>query len=200
MGDRAGRRGDDLTLIERLMAGEEEAATHFFLIFGRQFRYRIKGQRLLPQDREELAQEAICKAVDQLLRHQYRGESSLATWLGHIIHGTIVDHFRRLRKDLRHEGFEPRLEPWEVDHADATTPPKLENLATLSRQESREESLTVGEILVQISSAHRQILLLKHLEGRTIREIALLLGMTEGQVSSKLYSAQAHFRHLFGPR
>ena len=196
MGDRSGRRGDDTALIERLMAGEEEAATHFFLIFGRQLRYRIKGQRLLPQDREELAQEAICKAVDQLLRHQYRGESSLATWLGHIIRGTLVDHFRRARRDLRLEG----CESWVESSSDPISPAVLESLPILSFQESREESLTVREILAQISSSHRQILLLKHLEGRTIREIALLLGMTDGQVSSKLYAAQAHFRHLFGPR
>ena len=196
MGDRSGRRGDDLTLIERLMAGEEEAATHFFLIFGRQFRYRIKGQRLLPQDREDLAQEAICKAVDQLLRHQYRGESSLATWLGHIIRGTLVDHFRRARKELRLEGFEPR----EESGSDTPSLAVLESLPILSRHESREDSLTVGQILAKISPSHRQILLLKHLDGRTIREIAQLLGMTEGQVSSKLYAAQADFRHLFGSR
>ncbi len=196
MGDRTGRREDDAALIERLMAGEEEAATHFFLIFGRQFRYRIKGQRVLPQDREDLAQEAICKAVDQLLRHQYRGESSLATWLGHIIRGTLVDHFRRTRKDLRLAGFEPR----EESGSETTSPADLESLPIASRHESREESLTVGEILAKISPTHRQILLLKHLEGRTIREIALLLGMTEGQVSSKLYAAQADFRHLFGSR
>lgn len=196
MGDRSGRRGDDLALIERLMAGEEEAATHFFLIFGRQFRYRIKGQRLRPQDREDLAQEAICKAVDQLLRHQYRGESSLATWLGHIIRGTLVDHFRRARKELRLEGFEPR----EESGSDTPSLAALESLPILSRHESREDSLTVGQILAKISPSHRQILLLKHLDGRTIREIALLLGMTEGQVSSKLYAAQADFRHLFGSR
>ena len=195
MGDRSGRREDDAALIERLMAGEEEAATHFFLIFGRQFRYRIKGQRLLPQDREDLAQEAICKAVDQLLRHQYRGESSLATWLGHVIRGTLVDHFRRTRKDLRLEGFEAREES-----GSETTSSQLEGSPILSYQESREELMTVGEILAKISPSHRQILLLKHLEGRTIREIALLLGMTEGQVSSKLYAAQVRFRHLFGPR
>lgn len=196
MGDRSGRRGDDLALIERLMAGEEEAATHFFLIFGRQFRYRIKGQRLRPQDREDLAQEAICKAVDQLLRHQYRGESSLATWLGHIIRGTLVDHFRRARKELRLESFEPR----EESGSDTPSLAALESLPILSRHESREDSLTVGQILAKISPSHRQILLLKHLDGRTIREIALLLGMTEGQVSSKLYAAQADFRHLFGSR
>ena len=196
MRDRSGRRGDDIALIERLMAGEEEATRHFFLIFGRQFRYRSKGQRLLPQDREDLAQEAICKAVDQLLRHQYRGESSLATWLGHIIQGTLVDHFRRVRKDLRLEGFDP----WEESSSDTTSRAEPGSLPNVAHQESREDSLTVGEILTQISPAHRQILLLKHLEGRTIREIALLLGMTEGQVSSKLYAAQVHFRHLFGPR
>jgi RNA polymerase sigma-70 factor (ECF subfamily) len=134
--------------------------------------------------------------VDQLLRRQYRGESSLATWLGHIIRGTLVDHFRRGRKDLRLEGFDP----WEESSSDPTSPAVLESLPILSFQESREESLTVREILAQISPSHRQILLLKHLEGWTIREIALLLGMTEGQVSSRLYVAQFEFRHLFGPR
>ncbi|MFZ4627074.1 MAG: RNA polymerase sigma factor [Blastocatellia bacterium] len=196
MRDPSGGCGDDIALIERLMAGEEEAAKQFYLIFGRQFRYQSKGQRLLPQDLEDLAQEAICKAVDQLLRHQYRGESRLATWLGHIIHGTLVDHFRRVRKDLRLEGFDP----WQESNSDTTSRADPESLPILAYQESREESLTVGEILAQISPVHRQILLLKHLEGRTIREIALRLGMTEGQVSSKLYAAQAHFRHLFGPR
>ncbi len=196
MGDRSGRRGDDLALIERLMAGQEEAATRFLLVFGRQFRYRIKGHRLLPQDREELAQEAICKAVDQLLRNQYRGESSLGTWLGHIIRGTLIDHFRRVRKDSRLKGFEPRG----GNRSDTTPATDFEALPIPSHQQSREESMTVDQILAQILPAHRQILLLKHLEGRTIREIALLLGMTEGQVSSKLYAAQAQFRHLFGPR
>jgi RNA polymerase sigma factor (sigma-70 family) len=196
MTDHSSLHQQDLALIERLVAGEDEAADQLFALFGKQFRSHLRGQRLLRQDREELAQEAICKTVDQLLRGQYRGESSLATWLGHIIRGTLVDHFRTIRRIPQTvPPPSPSVEETSFAHPLAPDPP-----TALIGRPSREDSLTVREVLAQLSPVPRQILLLKHIEGWTIREIAQRLGMTEGQVISKLYPAQEKFRRLFGSR
>lgn len=48
---------------------------------------------------EDAVQEAILAAMEQA--HQFAGRSSLRTWVTTILRNRIIDHFRRLRREVR---------------------------------------------------------------------------------------------------
>lgn len=55
----------------------------------------------------------------------------------------------------------------------------------------------VQEILQELSDEDRELLTLKHIDGRTYSEIAILMEIPAGTVMSRLYHARKRFRSLY---
>jgi RNA polymerase sigma-70 factor (ECF subfamily) len=79
----------------------------------------------------------------------------------------------------------------------------LAALAALESREIPEELLQARETgrqvraaLDRLDPAHAQVLLLKYLEGRSVAQIAQLLGETEKAIESRLVRAREDFRLL----
>jgi RNA polymerase sigma-70 factor (ECF subfamily) len=53
-------------------------------------------------------------------------------------------------------------------------------------------------VLRSVSPAHRQILVLREIQGLSYDEIAQVLGVPRGTVESRLFRARAEFRQRFG--
>lgn len=174
-------RVDDLDFVRRIIQGDEIAAEQFILKYRPRF-IRIAWRRRIPdQDCQDIAQEALLNSLRQMRDGLYRGDSSLGTWLERIISGAIADYFRKVCKD-------PPLKLMEDGEA-----LPLDSLPG-SFGNSLETAMMVREVLLDLPSESKIILLLKHTEGYTLREIAEMLGMTIGQASGKLYLAQQRFR------
>lgn len=62
--------------------------------------------------------------------------------------------------------------------------------------EARELVRTVDTLLAELSPAHREVLVLCDMEERPAPEVALLLGVPEGTVRSRLRLARTRFREL----
>lgn len=180
-------RVDDLAFARRIMEGDEIAAEQFILKY-RPRLIRIAWRRRIPdQDCQDVAQDALLSSLRQLREGLYRGDSSLGTWLERIIAGVVADYFRKVCKD-------PPLKLM----VDGEIPP-LDSLPG-SLGQDLETGLMIREILLDLPSESKIILMLKHAEGYTLREIATMLGMTIGQASGKLYTAQERFRERLEAR
>jgi RNA polymerase sigma-70 factor (ECF subfamily) len=148
------------------------------------------GQRLLRSafllcgsetDAQDLVQETFIQALQSV--HRFRGHSSVYTWLRAILLN-LSRHYHRDRQRLICDD----------ELARADTPAPDEGPARLDTDAA---SLALGNALRQLSSDHREVLVLRFYEDMKIHEIAAHLGLSKGTVKSRLHYAIAHMQRLF---
>jgi RNA polymerase sigma-70 factor (ECF subfamily) len=138
---------------------------------------RVGGDEAVAED---LMQETLIEGVKSA--HSFRGESSLATWLCAIARRRVARHYERERKqEAAARGLElVRDEP----------EPDLE-----AEWQRRDE---VIRALGALSAMHRQVLVLKYLDGLSVEEIGHEIGRPRVQVQSLLQRARESFRRQIG--
>lgn len=140
---------------------------------------------------ETLTQECFLKAW--VARQQFRGESSLSTWLTRIAVNLMRDHLRSrsLRFWQRTRGS--ALDVIDISDwlPDARSTP--EGLAVARRQVSE-----VWKAVQKLSAQQRTVFALRFVEEMELDEIAAALDMNLSTVKSHLYRALAVVRERMG--
>jgi RNA polymerase sigma-70 factor (ECF subfamily) len=113
-------------------------------------------------DAEDVASAVFTEAVRSISTFRYRG-IPVASWLYRIAHHETVDALKRRRSAL----------PLEDDHAVAT------DGAAFTAIEDRH---TLGAALGAVKTEHREVLLLRFVEDRSVRDTAAALRKSEGAV------------------
>lgn len=111
-----------------------------------------------PPRAQDLVQDALLRAWER--RDQFRGDSSLRTWLHRILHNLFVDRARRDRREIVVEQVEER---WRDDHY--TVDPDT----VLQRAELRDE---LEDALIRLPHLLRTAVVLHDVEEWTVAEIA----------------------------
>jgi RNA polymerase sigma-70 factor (ECF subfamily) len=122
----------------------------------------LRSAPLRPEDTEDLAAEILLQLVanDYAILRQFRGQSSLATYLTVIARRICVHELAR-RAAARE--VQPKMDGTRVAE-DVEEPPKAEvGLETLEE---------VQKLLNRLPSKERQVVRLYYLEGRTYEEIS----------------------------
>ena len=140
---------------------------------------------------ESLTQECFMKAWSA--RHQFRGDSSLSTWLTRIAVNLMRDHLRS--RSLR---FWQKTRGTSLDVMDISdwvpdgrgTP---ESLAV-----ARDRVAAVWEAVRDLSAQQRTVFVLRFVEELELDEIAVTIGMNLSTVKSHLYRALAIIRERMG--
>jgi RNA polymerase sigma-70 factor (ECF subfamily) len=139
---------------------------------------------------EDLAQECFIKAYSAL--GTLREPSRFAGWLRKIAANTASDWLR-----TRHS--EVNLDLLTAAGAEPTAPRTVPGQAL----EDGEEEDSVLKALAELRPDYREIVVLKHVENRSYREIADLLGMSVTAVGEKLSRVRSLLRNRlkgrFGP-
>jgi RNA polymerase sigma-70 factor, ECF subfamily len=183
----------DRELVQRMLGGDEGAFRHFFdLHFPGLYRFALARLGHDADAAEEVAQAALCKVVRKL--HTYRGEASLFTWVCTFCRWEISAwHAQRTRRGVAVELVE---ESAEVRAA-------LESLSVLGADGPRERLLR-GEIgalvrltLDQLPVRYGDALEWKYVEGLSVKEIAVRLGVGPKAAESLLTRARQAFRDAF---
>ena len=169
---RAAGRGDE-GAFEELVRAYEKRVYHLAL--------RMCGNE---EDAYEVAQEAFLGAWKGL--RFFRGESSFSTWLYRLTSNAAIDFLRRQRR----QGADgPSLDDEDtfVEVADPSPSPH-----------QQAETLELRQALVQgldtLSPEHRQVLLLRELQGLSYEEIAACLELDLGTVKSRIARAREKLR------
>jgi len=175
--------------VARFKAGEEAAFERLVRRHEREV-YRL-ALRLLrnPDDALEVAQETFLRAYRGL--SSFRGEAAFRTWLYGIALNAARTRQASLSKSLS------RMQRLEGDEDDPPSP----LLSVSDPAPSPENRALGGELkeallaaLSRISPEHREILLLREVEGLDYGEVGGLLGIPEGTVKSRLARARRAVR------
>lgn len=152
------------------------------LVRGNFERARRLAWRLIGGDdsaAEDVAQDAFVRAYRGLSR--FRGDAKLETWFYRILVRQAQNHRRWRAVRDRFGGNLP-------GEAAAPAPPSGD---VLVRQR-------IGAAIGALPRGQRDVFVLVHLEGFTVREAAALLGKREGTVKSHLHRALEAMRRQLG--
>jgi RNA polymerase sigma-70 factor (ECF subfamily) len=130
---------------------------------------------------EELTQQAFLHAVRH--RDAYDGRSDPLTWLVAIGRNVLIDHVRRVEREERR-----RLQ---------LIVREIPTILLEGTGPSRDEREIVVTALAGLAPSQRTVLVLHHVDGLSIREVARSLGRSEGAVEQLLHRARARFRELY---
>ncbi|HUO51324.1 MAG TPA: RNA polymerase sigma factor [Gemmatimonadaceae bacterium] len=162
----------DSALIARWKTGDERAAT---ILVERHAPAvaRYIASLGVREDVEDLVQDAFIRAFGAL--DGFRGESSLRTWLCTIARNIVRDRARTLK-------FERHAVEVEEDHAVTADDP----FETTVADEMEERVLAAME---RLSPMQRQVFTLRVADGMAYREIAEVVGSTEGAARVHYHNA-----------
>jgi RNA polymerase sigma-70 factor (ECF subfamily) len=151
-------------------------------------------------DASDLVQETFLKAHRNF--GQFRGstEEELVSWLRQILTNNLANLVRhylgRQRRDVR---LERRLAA-QMDRSSRLLDGGLiAPGSSPSRQASRrEQAVLLADVLKQLPTDYREVLILRHLEGLTFAQTAERLGRTDDSVQKLWVRALARLRRLLG--
>ena len=130
------------------------------------------------EDAQDALQEAFVKSYRSL--HRFDLRQPFGPWFFQILRNQCRDMLRNRQARFKMETLDERLE---ARPASSEKGPERAHQRTAAR-----ETLWLG--LEQIGDEHREILVLKELEGFRYSEIAQILEIPEGTVASRLYHAR----------
>lgn len=131
-------------------------------------------------DGEDAVQQTLVNMFNAIGR--FRGESTLKTWLTRI----LINQVSKMRRQ-RATRMTLSLE------VDGAVPPTAPGDAVASASAKAD----LAEMLSALSPEHRDILVLRELEGLSYKEIAAALGVPQGTVESRLFRAREQLRQRF---
>jgi len=176
---------DDATLVRQAQAGDRKA----FDVLVNRYRDRVYGliwnMVRNNADALDLTQDAFVKAWLALPRFEAR--SAFYTWLYRISHNVTYDWLRK-RKIERVGEFDETIELHGIEASASTAPaPVLRPDERLRQQDYRD---VIEQALGQLSADHRQVVLLREVQGLKYEEIAESMGCSTGTVMSRLFYAR----------
>ncbi len=185
---------DDGSLVYEYIKGESRA---FDVIFNRyrtrllSFIYRTVGDR---ERAEDLVQEAFIRVHRHLAR--FDRTKKFSTWIY-----TIASNLAK--NELRNRGRNPIVlyQALSADQDDEDRPLEFED--TTSRPDDLFRKRHVRELVestvAQLPVHHRQVFVMRELEGRSYEEIADLTQCNLGTVKSRLNRARGAFAEIIEP-
>jgi len=174
-------------LIDRVLSGDTEAFAP--LVEEHQRMVYNLALRMLrnPQNAQDAAQDAFLRAFRSLSK--FRGESSFSVWLYRLTSNICLDALRKSKR----AGKVVSLYPDDDDEGRMLDLPDTAPLPEESAE--RQENIEcVRAAMKSLSPEHREILMLREVDGLNYAEIAEQLNINEGTVKSRINRAKLALR------
>lgn len=172
----------DFSLIEKARAGDAAAFNSVVLAY----RKRIMGtiSRLIgrPEDVEDVAQEVFVRLYYSL--EQLRSPEVFEPWMYRLTVNAAYDYLRKRKR--RQESRMADLADQQVMMADAVAGEKVE----AERLEAAETREFVQSLLSEVSEEDRILLMLKEVEGLSLKELEQIYNVNENALKVRLYRAR----------
>jgi RNA polymerase sigma-70 factor (ECF subfamily) len=174
------------TAVERYQSKVQEL-THVITHHSTRFRRIALGHLSNVADAEDAVQDALLSALTHV--HQFRGQAKMSTWLTTIvINSARMKLRRRLRPvQLALDEIDGQYHPLEDIVSDRRPGPE-------EAYREREIAETLALATSRLSPTLRRTFQLRDINGLSIRETAVLLGVPTGTVKARLARARVRLR------
>jgi RNA polymerase sigma-70 factor (ECF subfamily) len=178
-------RARDLALVKRVQAGDHGAFRELFDRYNKRVFAVAFGVLKNRQDAADCVQEGFVKVYKHL--PNFQGTSSFYTWLYRIVMNLAIDQLRR-RKTSRPAEYDERRESEEPGDDAIMSRMMDENpRKTVIRRELVQR---MEAALAELPEYHRQVILLREVEGMSYEEMAETLEVPKGTIMSRLFHAR----------
>jgi RNA polymerase sigma-70 factor (ECF subfamily) len=178
----------DWALVQQCASGDEDACTR--LVTDHQRMVYQLGLHLLgdPQEAADLSQEVFLRIFRTLA--QFRGQSTLRTWIYRIVVNQASNRQRWWRR--RRRAQQVALDDHTAAHGEL---PESRTYAMPDQVlQQREIAGRVWQALDQLPFDQRAVIVLREIDGLSYEEIATSLGVAVGTVKSRLARARGTLR------
>ena len=181
---------DELKLIKKIKDGSIDAFSELVQIYEKKaynFAFRMLRDK---EEAEDATQEAFLRVFDKI--DTFSGNSSFSTWFFTVLNNVCLDILRKRArrvstisinqtKDAEDE-FELQIED--------SSPGPYEELQKKTAMELLEESLGL------LSQEHKEVIILRDINGFEYEDIAKILGVSLGTVKSRISRARLSLRKI----
>jgi RNA polymerase sigma-70 factor (ECF subfamily) len=157
-----GQRESTLNALREARRGEADALDHLYRQYAPGVFAYVRRMLRNEYDAQDVTQQVFVKLATSLDKYDAR-RANFSAWLLRISHNVAVDHLRKQRLTLV------------SDPVDATES---------APQADRDDGRSLRETFSALSSAQRDVLLLREVVGLTPQEVAKRLGKTEAAVNT----------------
>ncbi len=168
------RKGDSMAFGELMQAHQDKIYT---------LCYRMTGNA---EDAADLTQEVFLSAWRSLSRFQE--QSSFGTWVYRMATNASIDF---LRREKRRQVLSMTMEEDSEERQAQVPDERYSPHRLLEQKEARQ---AVADALAALSPEHRQVLVLREMEGLSYQEVGQLLDLEEGTVKSRIARARLALR------
>lgn len=165
-------------LLEGLKDGSPQAVEYWFKHFQPKVLALVSTKVSLEKDAEEITQEIFLNCLKHL--PLFRGESSILTWMYSIARHEVADYYRK------------KYAKKAISLLPLTDLLHLEDV-----KDAHEVSENVRQVFYQMTQEHRELLLLKYIDQKKVKDIADELGKSVKAVESELFRARVEFKRLY---
>lgn len=183
--DRAAERKEEAKLIAAARAGDAAALE---LLVRRAAEPALRFSRGFcrdPHEAEDLAQDVLATLLRTL--GTFRGEASLSTWTWTVARRACVRRKQRLARQRPLDEAGPVLEQPAPDNEPHR------------RFERRQLAAALEQAIASLPAAHREVIVLRDVEGLSAAEVSRILGLGERAMKSRLHRARLTLRERLAP-
>jgi len=175
-------RTADLELAARCRAGDADAFAELYRQHARRLFSLVLRMTGSAEDAEDLLQEVFLQAHRKLAG--FRGESTLGTWLYRLAMNHCLDH-------LRGRGAKMGRSTESLDVEDAFEPAAYAPIVPTAVS-----CVDLERAIAALPEGYRAAFLLHDVEGFEHREVAKILGVSEGTSKSQVHKARMKLRAM----
>jgi RNA polymerase sigma-70 factor, ECF subfamily len=173
--------GSPIALLAQARAGDHDALGQVLEAYREYLRLLARarvGQELRVRlDPSDLVQETLLEAHRDFRQFHGGSEAELAGWLRRILARNLADQLKYHQSQKRDVGREQPLEALIERAHEALAAP----LSSPSKHaSSREQAVVMANALARLPEDYREVIVLRHLEGRRFEEIATHMGRSAG--------------------
>lgn len=180
---------DEKELVRAALNGDNDAFGQLVTRYEKKIYSFALGMLSNPEDAFDISQETFLKAFRSL--KYFKGESSFYTWLYTICRNCCYDFIkqqsRQRRKSVSLFEYEGDPDGSVIEIADNTSDPQK------ILEQKRVRSI-IYEAIQSLHDNHREIIILRDIEGLSYEEIAAAMHINEGTVKSRLSRARARLQ------
>lgn len=170
-------------LVRQVLGGEKSAVRELYAVVKRRLLDYFMMKTQCKEDAEELVQDTFLHFLDAL--PLFRWQSTLTTFVMGIARHELMDYWRKkyAKRAIR-----------VVSGLEA-----LSNTLYESRQVSEKVHQGLERAYSQLKPIHVVMLRMKYEEGKSVKEIAALLGWSLKAVEAQLYRSRKAFQKVYVP-
>ena len=177
----------DAELVARVQAGDRDAFRELFEKYHRRAFAVALGVVKNKQDAMDVVQDAFIKVHHHI--QNFQGSSSFYTWLYRIVMNLSIDHIRRVSRK-KGVDYDDTISREGHVAGDGALLPSISDSNPGKTVLRRELSDAIRAALDTLPEYHREVILLREVEGLSYEEMAEVLDVPKGTIMSRLFHAR----------